>query len=326
MMPQARMRRGLRRFFGIDSKNPANLGILAGPKGVPGSLHNYDGVKPLKTPFSSNFPSLLNFCKISVQSMAIEFGSVIMGFGETTNLRQLRSQFTLTSSKSMRHLLFLGLILLASSASAGIVVRPVATVVDNGATTSVTLNVYAGSDSNAVQNVAQYSVALDVTSIVSHFAYLGPFNASSVTFANPSGNNFTSLWATPGINNPFGPFTGSPGSVVGNVVTFTGGTGQGFGTNVPITAYAEDAAHRMGTISFTFTSPAPATSYAPFSITPTSASFAEYVPPNSNQASLQNVTASLQSGSFTITAVPEPSSLLLGLTFVTGLGLRRRRK
>ncbi len=244
----------------------------------------------------------------------------------TTNLRQLRTQFTLTSSESMRNLLFFGLILLASSANAGIVVRPVATVVDNGPTTTVTLNIYAGSDSNAIQNVTLYSVALNVSPIVSHFAYVGPFNASAVTFANPTGNNFSSLWATPGINSPNGPFTGSPGSVNGTVVTFTGGTGNGFGTNVPITAYAEDAAHRMGTISFTFTSPAPGTSYAPFFITPSAASFAEYVPPNSNQASLQNVTSSLQTGSFTITAVPEPSSLLLGLTFVTGLSLRRRRK
>jgi hypothetical protein len=225
----------------------------------------------------------------------------------------------------LRLSLILAILCSASWANAAIVVNTVATVVYTPASVNVSVRLYGGSNTAAIQNVALYRVALDVTSVASSPNLQSPFGASSVVFANPNGTTFTSLWATPGPSGGFGPFTGSPGNIVGNVVTFLGAEGTSFGTNIPITQVAVDAAHLMGTVNFTFNVPAPGSPDQTFTLTPSNGLFQEFVPADPVPFR-SNVAFTLNPTTFTITAVPEPSSLVLCMsTAVAAFCFRRRQ-
>jgi hypothetical protein len=230
----------------------------------------------------------------------------------------------------MRILLALVVSCVTAVANAGIVVNTVSTVTNiNDTTANVSVVFFAGSDTASNQPVSIYQVQVDVSTVTGSANFNGPFGAGSVVFANPGGDPSTSLWATPNNNSPFGSFSGSPGSVAGSLVTFLGSEGNGFGNSVPITPYAANAAHRMGTLNFTFTRPNPAAPDITFNLTPVNGVFRTRNPPEGGQNStLIDVNFQLNGDSFTITGVPEPSSLLLclGSTLVFGCARRARSR
>lgn len=221
----------------------------------------------------------------------------------------------------LRLSLILTLLICAPIAQAAIVVSAVATQQEVGNNINVTVSMFGGSDTAAIQTVARYRINVEVVNAAN--AQVTP--ASIVPASVLPGNS--SEWAAPGIGaNGGSAFETDTGSgLFGNVAIFAGQTNNGFAANNRISTLATNNAHLMGTLNFTFAKPAPGTPDQVFTIRLTDRLFQNWVGA-ANAEVLTTVVSTFNSTTFTITAVPEPSSLLLCVaTAAAGFGFRRRR-
>lgn len=216
---------------------------------------------------------------------------------------------------------FLPLVMLFSffsaRAEAGIILETVVTRADLASTSNITIDLFAGSDSGADQNVATYNVTLNINSL------MPSLNGSVVqTFAGVGSD-----WRNKSGGGPLFPFGGgSSGSFAGGIAQFLGNAGTIGGANALISAYTPGSPlpdNFLGRLAFTVNRPLGSTLNV--TLTPV-ASFQEAIA----VGVFSPVSATIAGANLSIpaqtSAVPEPCTFgLLALGCVAGGWYRRRR-
>lgn len=207
--------------------------------------------------------------------------------------------------------------LFSAKAEAGIILETVVTQSDLATTSNITIDLFAGSNTVADQNVATYSVSLNINSL------MPSVNGSVVqTFAGV-GSDWRNK-PSGGLVFPFGG--GSPGSFAGGIAQFLGNAGTIGGANAQISAYTPGSPipdNFLGRLAFTVNRPVG--SALNVTLTP-AALFQEAIAvgvfsPVSTTIAGANLSIPAQTS-----AVPEPGTFgLLALGCVAGGWYRRRR-